>query len=768
MKIFKIVFLIGVILVTVLSEVKAITIDEMINDPSIKKTTTKFLPDKLREKFNYSKKLTIYKKMSKQGNLRAKYKLAYYYYHGIATRRNREEASKLYTEVAKKSTGKLKGLASLRVAEIDFPKSLSEQQFKGEKFINLINYAIKHGAVDGYKLLADVYFEGRGVKRNIPKALDYLALGRENNSGAAYAKSAYLYSWKGRKYGFKKDPKKFKKYSKKACELGNSEGVWNEARGRLFPILKDKDDVRSLLINRDDVITAKPLLLKILTTDITKYDKINIVARLVLSKEAKEQLDMEQFMKELIEIDNNNYHAIYELASLYLYGRGIKGDLKKALEMLNYLENKGFIPATKCLAVFYKNEGYYGDAYVKSDYAKAMVKYYSLAQNYNECNGEIAKNYFNKARKNRYNEKIALRYATKALKYNQTSIELFDVISWFYLGEEYSPLAKGIAFDMDGHVIPTEKTKPTTGHYMNQMIRLLKKYTISYPCSYEASKCLAKLMLKAKRFKDYKLIVEIAHNNGDVYSSVDLIHCYLKGIGTEKNEKKAREIVVKLLDSNHPLLTRIIDIIIPMYATLNKKDLPYFKNIIEQRAQHDENFFNILISCYENGYGVEKDLQKVLELLTKKAENENNISAMHDLVQYYRGQTPYSLNGYREIMNKEKFFYWLNEIYKLEPNSEHIGYHYLELVKCYLTGHGTMQNIPKAKELMDQKAYKNFHDKDAKKLKKLLDTSLEKIKNIKNKIKELEAKLKKDDPMNLSFEKATLAILKFKLTEKKD
>ncbi|UDQ98715.1 hypothetical protein AAEX28_01185 [Lentisphaerota bacterium WC36G] len=755
----KVALLLIVIINCLTTQIFAITAQDFITD--IEKTSSQpLIPKEIRQKFNYTKKFARYKAESKKGNLVATYKLAYFYYHGITTLRNRPLAIKLYKEVTQKATGKLQGFALLRLAEIDFDKSLPLQQFKGEEMVKVLNLAIDKGAVDAYKLLAQVYLKGRGVSKNKQKFIEYLKIGREKNSGAAYAESLKNYRLINNHTLYQKfskhDEKKFNEYVEKAFELKNANGFKQKMLFYIMPVIPT-DDSGNIIRNkklkrRSDFFKGKDLLLKALTKDITHYDCIKIAYRLLCFSDELVQFNAKQLIRELIEIDQNNFYALLQLARIYIYYGKDKKEIVKGLKILNFLDKKGFVPAKLQLASFYGTDQVLGLNYIikfKRNEYKQMNYLKDLAANFNEGFDSLAMIYFEKSSRLPSLEKTAVNHLQKAFKYNQISNQLLEFLPQIY----------GVPIDSINKYYLI-KNNQKNKKYGKKVIALLEEYLQSFPYSTKAMISLSELYNKEKMYNKCQQILEKIYEiepNG----AENLIIFYLKSAKSRpENIVKAKELT-EFLMANSDYHHHTIFSVLQNFNQFHKQSLPYFIEKIKQESQSNDRLFFTLINCYNHGLGVEKNINKAIELLDEKIVETNDSTWQRAILCYYaplHSNTDYYFNVARKN-NPQKYFYHLDKlINNLNQKEIHFPFNFYNYAKCFILGYGTEQNFVKAQEIFNK--YSNYMS-EFEEVEKLLETPPEKIKNLNQRIKELTKKKSLD---KFSDQRAILEILKYKQT----
>ncbi|PKY31560.1 kinase-like protein [Rhizophagus irregularis] len=180
----------------------------------------------------------------------------------------------------------------------------------------------------------------------------------------------------------------------------------------------------------------------------------------------------------------------------------------------------------------------------------------------------------------------------------------------------------------------------------------------------------ANLKNEIKTFELYKEAAEKAAEKGQINSIHNLGYCYQNGIGTEKNEIKAFEI---------------------LGIGTEKNEIKAFELYSEAAEKGQIDSIHNLGCCYQNGIGTEKNEIKAFEF---KAAEKGQIDSIHNLGYCYQ-------NGIGTEKNKIKAF----EIYKKAAEKGQIC-SITNLGSCYRLGIGTEKNEIKAFKLYKKAAEK--------------------------------------------------------------
>lgn len=156
-----------------------------------------------------------------------------------------------------------------------------------------------------------------------------------------------------------------------------------------------------------------------------------------------------------------------------------------------------------------------------------------------------------------------------------------------------------------------DRKDPKTGEYTNYS-------SVEYTVSIIHKKLT--LILEKKGFESYVKAAEEEPEKGE--HQYDIGMCYLYGVGTQKDEKKALECFVKGDELGDGYCTWILgDIYEKGSYGLEKNDKKTFQYYL--KAANIEEFDQCqykVAEFYENGFGTEKDVQKAFEYYTKAYE----------------------------------------------------------------------------------------------------------------------------------------------------
>jgi TPR repeat protein len=302
----------------------------------------------------------LYKKAATQNLKEARYKLATVYLNGIAPEKE------LKTPEVKQDIVKAETILKKLVADNYTPsytllvsmyigKKISETQKK--YYLELLIEAAKTGDAKAYLMLADCYYAGWGVKKDLHKTLQLLKRAADNGSLEGVAKLAYCYEYGD---GVKPNPEKAFKLFEFAAERGHplaqvkvgdyySSGTFvkqdiqkaiswykkaavQESPQALFQLGVFAADGIGEAKNR---AKATELFLK---SAIMGYPRAqyNLACYLLEDKRSKPKAAFFWFKRAAVQ---NDPKAQKQLAFCFLQGIGVKKDTKKALKWL-YLAAK--------------------------------------------------------------------------------------------------------------------------------------------------------------------------------------------------------------------------------------------------------------------------------------------------------------------------------------------------------------------------------------------------------------------------------------------
>lgn len=339
---------------------------------------------------------------------------------------------------------------------------------------------------------------------------------------------------------------------------------------------------------------------------------------------------------------NQGYEgAIYNLGHFYLGGVGVERDTDKACSYFEQAAMKGFAAA----------QFYYG-ACLSTDSITTDQAYFWIQkaadQGYIPAFAVVAEHAFQQG-----------DYA-KALKYAQQAAAEGDVRSMGLLGRMYY-LGTGVDKDLD------------QARYWAQQAADRESdvgYTLLGQLYYdEGSYIFAKTYLD----KGAKL--------GNNIARLVLADMYHEGKGVEKDAEKARALLQDAIADGSDDAKRMLSLY--NFAD-NENDLDAVSHDEQSADGNDPASLFILSARYEDGKGVEKDLNKSFSLC-KRAADMGYAPAQYAVAVYYeRGQG--TAKDDKEAFN-----------YLLKSAKQDFDMAYGALANCYYGGRGTAVNYPEAR-----------------------------------------------------------------------
>lgn len=202
--------------------------------------------------------------------------------------------------------------------------------------------------------------------------------------------------------------------------------------------------------------------------------------------------------------------------------------------------------------------------------------------------------------------------------------------------------------------------------------------------------------------------------------------CYLDGIGTERNENLAIELLNEITEKGHP---NAPDVLADIYFDGLNSIQPDIKRAVQLYEIAAENYNdhaqNALGICYRDGVGVDVDFGKAIHYFQSAANQNNPIAMYHLAMMYLNGKgvdadsnkavmflTKASELGYTIASVQLGLIYQFGQGVEKDPKKAFSYYNYAynngdtyggtpELIgKCYLEGIGTDIDYKKAAEFL--------------------------------------------------------------------
>lgn len=495
-------------------------------------------------------------------------KMGYIYYYGLGVEKNKKTAEDYFEKSAAK--GFVPALHNL--AEINYSKkSLYNETIKynyAPTYYRLSVYEKENK--DKYYLLSLKYglFDG------------YINLKNEKNETKAAKilnKKKISCKYFSRDYYFEKN----KQYKALKNEFKNALYFIKNGLGKEFivmPFLKQ---------------TNAKKIIKYLLRQKDNYGLGYFYASLFY-KELSESKYLEYIYKA---IDKGNI-----LAKLYLAMERIKNN-KIDEEVFNYLND-------------YYNNKYYKEelSNVINELANCYLNGYGCKKDINKGIELLEENfYFN----DKYEGLISYYYNLNGIgdykKVNQLITYTRDISSWSYdeLKKRYYSISKKL----------------------EENIKINKYVTLSkngdYKALYELYKYFKEGKIVKKDLHKAFIYLKEAYDNGYYEVRDELANCYLNGIGVEKNEEIANELLALNNETKEQLYDRYLN------AKTIEEQIKWVKmsaNLGYAPAQNDLGYF------YDKGEGVNKDLNEAIKYYKLSAEQGYAIAQYNLAICYLKGE----------------------------------------------------------------------------------------------------------------------------------
>lgn len=246
----------------------------------------------------------------------------------------------------------------------------------------------------------------------------------------------------------------------------------------------------------------------------------------------------------------------------------------------------------------------------------------------------------------------------------------------------------------------------------------------------EAQLALAKFYLARDDFQNIFKYSQMAANNGNARGQCLFAHCFILGLGTEKNEALGIQYYQLAAQQGHAEAEfRIAGYYISGGSSLVPKNEVMGYELLKRAAKQYSKAQYALGQCYEHGNGVEKDFKKAIEYYTLAAD-QNNAEASYELATCYKDgeiveKDPKKAFKYCKLAADQKNDAALNTLgnfyrdgFGVDKNAELAFESYKEaakqgnkfadynLGKCYKNGIGTLTDEKQAFECFQSAADK--------------------------------------------------------------
>lgn len=546
-----------------------------LTDPisSIRHNTKNDIMSREEEVSHNKDAIEYYQQAAEKGNVEAMLELAYTYQYALAGEENFEEANKWRQKAYEAGSG----IAAYNIGSsyIYGTEGIAKDPQKGYEYMQT---ALERGYYRAYYSIGHMYKEGIFFKRDLAKAKEYFEKGMQHNDHSSIRALAIMYHYGD---GVEKDAEKSHQLALKAAELGSSMAMAYVGFDYKTGTFVDQDNDKAF----------------------------------------------EWFKKSAESASPNQPEGLYHLAMAYIEGIGVKPDYEQAIKLLEkgvYYQCEYSINALA--------EAYYTGEIVKQDIEKAVDLYKFAADNLNDSTAMSNLGYiYGQKGSDKYDIELALSYLhraaqledsyaykslgiiyyhgngvkqdyQKALEYHQKAADLGDAGALANIASLYEE-GKGVKQDY--------------AKALELYRQAADKGDISSPASiaYMYINGLGVEQNNKKAFEYYKISADQGHAN----SQASIGYMYYKGLGTAKDERAAIRYWLLAADQNHAEATYyagaffIYDASPPNYQAakeylekavlLGDIDAPYGIGLL-----------------YENGFGVEKDLNKAIEYFKQSAE----------------------------------------------------------------------------------------------------------------------------------------------------
>ena len=624
---------------------------------------------------------------AKAGDVRANYMLGYCYYAGYGVQKDWTKARQCYETAAR--AGSMDAIAEMPSVEIMGRFSTVKNNIK---LFSLSSRNEEKPSADQEYYLGLCYFYGRGTKQDVSKGLELLNKAARKGSWKANYELANIYLTSRE---VAKDEKSAVKYAEKAADQIGAFGRYNLAGYELH--LKNITEAKDL-VNSSEAAALQEFN--------NKIDRI------------KDRVDSRSDAAFLDSIKEEENKRRADAAK--------KKDKKAAKE--SYIENyklaadAGFAPAQFEMG---KIESEKGNSNAGFDwYAQAAERGYTEAQKM--LHGEGYKDYLtsvaNYDREAQYklgvllldeHEKDGFEFVNLAMENGHPEARFTLAQCYFY----------GNGIDEDkGKAYYLYKAEAESGnanaqymvgeYYWNGFAAVRKDMNSAYSWYYKAAEQKqTKALVKAgvccmygygtdidygKAFSFLKSADDLGEESGAYYLGL----CYEAGLGTEPSPKKAFE----------------------LYSL--------------SEGMNDKSRFK-MATCYRNGIGVQKDVDKATDILLRLARN-NFVLAQTELADLYMEGNNFrsGVNWYREALETSAYAnYRIGECYQigrgLDKSIRQAATYYKQaydlaqkkigqwtddasdhycLGLCYENGRGTDKDLTRALEQYKLAAAESFAD----------------------------------------------------------
>lgn len=380
--------------------------------------------------------------------------------------------------------------------------------------------------------------------------------------------------------------------------------------------------------------------------------------------------------------------AAYILSDLYLKGRGVSEDIRKAYELMKWSADKGYADAQYNMAGAYLVGDNYnlqqniekGISYLKlaaeqrDSYAMRMLGKYHLTGDYG-----IQKS-----------NKKAFYYLSEAAKGDNMNA-LFEVSDLYYFGVG---TRKSIKKAIECCKAAADKGHPEAQysmwlHFCDDEAKISYEEAYGYLMSAartglkEANNYLGKIFYADECFDEAFHYFEFAADKGCIDAMFRLGECYFYGEGTEKNLEKAFELYIKAAEYHHDAATYCVALCYDYgYGTQKNKKLAFEWYKKAARLGHVYAINNLGV-CYVRGEGVDKNVKKAIACYSV-ASREGDANSSNSLGRIYE-------IGYGVEKDISKAIEFYEKAASLGDSSGAFN-----LARCYQFGMGVDKDVSKA------------------------------------------------------------------------
>lgn len=380
--------------------------------------------------------------------------------------------------------------------------------------------------------------------------------------------------------------------------------------------------------------------------------------------------------------------AAYILSDLYLKGRGVSEDIRKAYELMKWSADKGYADAQYNMAGAYLVGDNYnlqqniekGISYLKlaaeqrDSYAMRMLGKYHLTGDYG-----IQKS-----------NKKAFYYLSEAAKGDNMNA-LFEVSDLYYFGVG---TRKSIKKAIECCKAAADKGHPEAQysmwlHFCDDEAKISYEEAYGYLMSAartgleEANNYLGKIFYADECFDEAFHYFEFAADKGCIDAIFRLGECYFYGERTEKNLEKAFELYIKAAEYHHDAATYCVALCYDYgYGTQKNKKLAFKWYKKAARLGHVYAINNLGV-CYVRGEGVDKNVKKAIACYSV-ASREGDANSSNSLGRIYE-------IGYGVEKDISKAIEFYEKAASLGDSSGAFN-----LARCYQFGMGVDKDVSKA------------------------------------------------------------------------